>query len=70
VKHLKTFFSWIAASIQSNFHHGDSTGNSDVLAVLAVVDAPAAVWTFGNICLRTAASYIIQPDWSVTGRSA
>ena len=43
VKHLKSSFSWIAASIQSNFDLSASTGDSDVFTVLTVVNAPAVV---------------------------
>jgi len=41
VEHLKSSFSWIAASIKSDVYL--ITGDSDVFTVLTVVNAPAAV---------------------------
>jgi len=43
IEHLESPFAWIAASVESNFDLGARTRDDDVVAVLAVVNAPAAV---------------------------
>jgi len=43
VKHLRSSLSRVAASVQSNFNLDALAGDGDVFAVLAVVNAPAAV---------------------------